>query len=552
VATVLPAIAVCLCHASEPTLTTANTTPLSDSDEELLECKVDRYLDSLPDPFNGTILLAIGDDILMNKGYGLANRTYDIPNTPDTKFQIASFQKPMTTILAIRLAEQGILDLNTTIDTYLPDYPKDKASKITIDHLLRHRSGIKHHFDAIPDYFRVHDSVFHTPREYLELFWDSDLAHEPGTDLTYSTPGFCLVGILLETITGKSYPELLRGHLLDPLGMSDTFVENQLTIHKNLATGYKMGISGYVRDRSEEMSNVLASGDVITTTADLYKFQRMLHHEGDDVLSEASKKLLLGTDTRHDASPGDPYIGRREKYTTHSGEPLELTVYGHGTGSNYGFRSHMTRFIEIDACYIVLTNIHKDRAVSHQLYGFLESLLLNELGIDSAYDGADPSRIAEADRITIDPQISEGCQGAYRIGEGCYFILYQEGTTLRCNWYRTIWGAWYAGEGALTTANNRMFNIEGSPGLLLSIRSDGQIGLIENGRFRGKAQRIDNDNPQIPTEYAGEYYSIELQKTYSFSIRNGRLVAEDFLGEEFIALTQLSEDLDTRLPIPRA
>jgi hypothetical protein len=203
----------------------------------------------------------------------------------------------------------------------------------------------------------------------------------------------------------------------------------------------------------------------------------------------------------------------------------------------------MTRFFEIDACYIVLTNIHKDRAVSHQLYGFLESLLLNELGIDSAYDGADPSRIAESDRITIDTQISEVCQGAHRIGKDCYFMFYREGTTLRCNWYRTIWGAWYAGEGELTTADNRKFKIEGSPDLLLSIRSNGQIVLTENGRFRGKAQRIDNDNLQIPTEYPGKYYSIELQKTYSFSIRNGRLVAEDFLGEEPIALTQLSEDL---------
>jgi CubicO group peptidase (beta-lactamase class C family) len=159
--------------------------------------RVDHFIADLPDEFNGSILLAVGDTILMNKGYGWVNRSFGIPNTAETKYELASATKDFTTILAFKLIETGIIDLDTTIDTYLPDYPKDEASKITIRHLLLHRSGIRHHFQAIPDFIGLHDRLYHTPRELLELFWDKDLAHEPGEGTTYTSPGYWLLAIIM-------------------------------------------------------------------------------------------------------------------------------------------------------------------------------------------------------------------------------------------------------------------------------------------------------------------------------------------------------------------
>ncbi|MFZ0034458.1 MAG: serine hydrolase, partial [Sedimentisphaerales bacterium] len=221
-----------------------------------VEEKIDQYIRSLPEPFSGTILLAVGDKILMNKGYGMADIGYGIPNTGKTKYQIASTTKHFTSVLVLQMAEKGIIDLNATIDTYLPDYPKDKASKITVHHLLLHQSGIPHHINGIDNYLDVQTRLFHTQNEYLKLFCDKKLVHEPGQGTTYSTPGYFLLGVILEKASSKSYAELLEENILKPLGMKDTFVGNNRTIHKDMATGYMKGLDGLVLANVEDMSNI--------------------------------------------------------------------------------------------------------------------------------------------------------------------------------------------------------------------------------------------------------------------------------------------------------
>ena len=148
-------VAQILCASTGPQ--TPVTGAVTVDREQTVEQKVDQYLASLPDPFNGTILLAVGDKILMNKGYGLANRSYDILNTADTMYQIASGTKTFTAVLTLQLAEEGLIDLHAPIATYLPEYPADKAQKITLHHLLRHESGIQHHYRAIPEYWDHED-----------------------------------------------------------------------------------------------------------------------------------------------------------------------------------------------------------------------------------------------------------------------------------------------------------------------------------------------------------------------------------------------------------
>ena len=237
-----------------------------------LEALLDHYLRSFPpyQEFSGVVLVAEGTNILFHKGYGMASREFGIPNGIKTRFQIGSITKAFTSILALKLVEEGRLDLDKNIRDYLPYYPETSGRKITVRHLLSNTSGIPHNYQVIPDYWAKDDHYFHTPKELIGLFWDAPLLHEPGTQLTYSSPGYYIMGVILQQVAMKSYAELLKEYILDPLGMKDTFVENNRTTDANLATGYIRGISGLVKAYIEDKSTALAAGDIVSTAYDIY------------------------------------------------------------------------------------------------------------------------------------------------------------------------------------------------------------------------------------------------------------------------------------------
>ena len=202
---------------------------------------VDRIINSQDDLFSGVVFVAAGDQVLFNKGYGLADREFDVPNRPDTKFKIGSITKVFTAVLTMKLIELGIVDLDRPVSAYLTEFPQRNGQRITVRHLLNHTFGIPQRFIGIPAYFTKNDKYFQTPREYYSHFWETALAHEPGEQQTYSSPGYHLLSVILERASGRSYGELLDEHLLGPLGMKDTTVDNNLTVLPLLAKEYKKG-----------------------------------------------------------------------------------------------------------------------------------------------------------------------------------------------------------------------------------------------------------------------------------------------------------------------
>lgn len=130
------------------------------------EERMERYISSFPEhqEFQGVILVAHKGKIIFHKGYGLANREFDIPAGPNTKFQVGSITKAFTAILALKMAEIGLLRLDAPICDYLLHYPAETGRKITPRQLLSHTSGIPHHIDALPDFWISHDKIFHSPQ----------------------------------------------------------------------------------------------------------------------------------------------------------------------------------------------------------------------------------------------------------------------------------------------------------------------------------------------------------------------------------------------------
>lgn len=102
--------------------------------------------------FNGAVLVATNGDVVLSKGYGLANMEWGIPNGPDTKFRLGSITKQFTSMIIMQLVEEGKLSLDATVDDLLPYFPSDIGSKITVHHLLTHTSGLPN-YTAIPGFF---------------------------------------------------------------------------------------------------------------------------------------------------------------------------------------------------------------------------------------------------------------------------------------------------------------------------------------------------------------------------------------------------------------
>lgn len=188
------------------------------------------------DEFSGAVLVAVGDEILYRAAFGMAHRGHQVANRVTTRFNLGSIDKQFTMAAVMRLVEAGEIDLDATVDTYLPDYPnRDVAENVTIHHLLSHTSGMGFYWsDAL---FRE-IGRFRTLQDFADIFADEELAFRPGEDWAYSNNGYIVLGLILEAVTGEVYEDHIRRVILDPLGMESTgsFAVDEVT--PDLATGY--------------------------------------------------------------------------------------------------------------------------------------------------------------------------------------------------------------------------------------------------------------------------------------------------------------------------
>src|SRR5580765_5451585 len=186
--------------------------------------------------FSGAVLAMRADSELVRASYGLASRETRAPNRADTKFNLGSINKVFTMTAIAQLVDAGKIDLDATIDRYLPDYPKAAASKITVRQLLEHRGGTGDIFGEAYD--RADRSKLRKVSDWLPLFRDRPLKFEPGTRQEYSNAGYVLLGAIVERVSGEDYYDYIRRHVYGPLGMkqTDSYANDENV--PNLANGY--------------------------------------------------------------------------------------------------------------------------------------------------------------------------------------------------------------------------------------------------------------------------------------------------------------------------
>ena len=153
---------------------------------------------------------------------GYANKKAKKQFTTETQLRMGSIAKPMTALAVMQLVEQGSLDLDAPIQTYIPDYPKHSKTQITTRHLLSHTSGIGGYKDGresntTKDYPTLYDA--------LSLFKDRTLLFEPGTQYSYTTYGYTVLGVIIERVSGLTFEEYMQKNIWDKAGMTKTGVD---------------------------------------------------------------------------------------------------------------------------------------------------------------------------------------------------------------------------------------------------------------------------------------------------------------------------------------
>ncbi|CAH1212133.1 Penicillin-binding protein 4* [Paenibacillus plantiphilus] len=247
------------------------TQPPVSSEVESFSDRVDALLHKFE--FSGSVLLAKKGNILVRKGYGMANLQKKSPNTPDTIFQIGSITKQFTALAIMQLQEQGKLNVKDPIHEYLPDYPHGDV--ITIHHLLTHTSGIPN-FTTFPDFLERMGQQM-TVEQSLDKFKDEPLNFEPGRHLYHSNSGYIVLGAIIERVSKQTYENYIHEHIFKPLGMNDSGLRDGGIADKQYAVGYTYGLD----TPSEEAPFVAmsSSGGIYSTIDDLYKWDRSLYTE---------------------------------------------------------------------------------------------------------------------------------------------------------------------------------------------------------------------------------------------------------------------------------
>lgn len=241
---------------------------------------LEQLIDSVADEtgFSGVLRVDRGEHIELAKAYGLAHRGYEIANTLDTQFAVASGTKGLTAVAVATLIEDGALALSTTARSVLGQDLPLIGDDVTIEHLLSHRSGIGDYLDEdagpeLSDYLMavpVHELA--TTEEYLAVLGGHRTKFAPGEQFAYCNGGYVVLALIAERTNGVPFHELVRQRVCEPAGMLDTEFLRSDELPGRAALGY-LEVNGATRTNVFHLP-VRGSGDggIYTTLADISSF----------------------------------------------------------------------------------------------------------------------------------------------------------------------------------------------------------------------------------------------------------------------------------------
>lgn len=225
-----------------------------------------------------SIAVAVDGKVVWAEGFGLADLEQCVPVSPKTKFRIGSTSKPLTSAGLMVLYDQKQLDLDASIERYVPTFP-DKGQMITTRQLLGHLGGIRDY--NADESSELERNVYHSVSESLKRFKDDPLAAPPGSKWIYSTYGYVLASAAIEGASGEEFLSFMHEKVFSPLGMQDTLADESDKIIPRRARWYTIIADGTYRNTPyEDLSYKWAGGGFLSTAEDLARFGSALLKPG--------------------------------------------------------------------------------------------------------------------------------------------------------------------------------------------------------------------------------------------------------------------------------
>ncbi|HEX5702318.1 MAG TPA: serine hydrolase [Pyrinomonadaceae bacterium] len=332
------AIAIAFLAAGFKTVVCAQDATSAQIDELV---KTEMKLQRIP----GLSLAVVKDgQIVLAKGYGLANVEHQVPAKAETIFQSGSMGKQFTAMAVMMLVEAGKVSLSDPITKYFPDSPATWKN-ITVRHLLTHTAGTTDYprdFDFRRDY---------TEDELLKRAQQVPLAFQPGEKWAYSNLGYVLLGILIHKASGQFYGDYLQERVFRPLGMTTARIISEADIVPNRAAGYQL-LQGQLKNQNwvSPTLNTTADGALYLTVFDVAKWDAALYTE-----KLVKKESLVAMWT-----PVKLNNGKSEKYGFGwaVSDVRGHRLIDHG-GTWQGFKSYIARYVDDKLTVIVFANLRQ-------------------------------------------------------------------------------------------------------------------------------------------------------------------------------------------------
>jgi CubicO group peptidase (beta-lactamase class C family) len=341
--------------------------------------------------FTGTVLVMQKDKTILRKSYGLADREWNISNTPETKFEIGSLTKEFTAACILQMAEQGKLSLDDKLSKYVPGFPK--GDSVTIHMLLNHTSGITN-YTSVPQFGNL--AALSLSRDSMISFFSSrPYVFSPGSRYQYTNSGYFLLGHIIEKISGMSYSDYLRQNIFDRTGMTNSGVNKPDSILLMRAKGYNLAAGKLKNADHISMEWPFSAGSLFSTVDDLYRWDRALY--GTAVISAASKQKMF--------TPGKSNYGYGFIIDSLDKHPRIWH-----NGSIPGFLSNISRYVNDDVCVIVLGNT---LAIQNNTLPITDGIAEGLAGILFGMPVETPYEHKE---VKIDPALLDKFIGKYNAG----------------------------------------------------------------------------------------------------------------------------------------
>ncbi|MGY2702911.1 serine hydrolase domain-containing protein [Nocardioides sp. HB32] len=319
----------------------------------------------------GAAVAVLKDGEVVDDAAGILNKATGVEATPDSLFQIGSITKLWTATLVMQLVDEGKVDLDATVRTYLPEFrigDESAAEVITIRMLLNHTSGFEG--DIFTDTGVGDDCV----EKYLGVLHEVPQLFPPGELFSYNNAGYCVLGRLVEVLREKPYDDCLREHLFAPLGLTHAAASPYEAIMFRAAMGHVELEPGTGFSPAPvwalARSNAPAGAMLAMRPRDLLAFAQM--HLADGKAADGTQVLAPGTAARMHAKEVElPYLGVMgdswglgfERFDADGGD-----IIGHD-GSTIGQNAFMRMVPEAGLVVTLLTNGGDTLSLYHDVVG---------------------------------------------------------------------------------------------------------------------------------------------------------------------------------------